>query len=428
MLFFYWLGIRLYTWAIHLAAWFNPKARLMVQGRRRTFGQLAAAFAGNAQPVAWFHCASLGEFEQARPVLEVFKQQYPQWQVLLTFFSPSGAEAQKGYPLAQAVAYLPADSPSHARRLLDLARPQVAFFVKYEFWHFYTRELARRKIPLVSFSALFRPGQVYFKLWGGFYRRILARFAHIFVQNPESQQLLARLGLPQVSLAGDTRFDRVLALDRQRQPVPVAARFQAGQPLLVLGSTWREDIEVVAPVLAANPTWRAIIAPHEVYPAELDWTEQRLAPCPVVRYTRAEAEPDLASFQVLLVDNVGLLSRLYQYARVAYVGGSFLPKAASTWVGGVLKTGVHNVLEAAVYGVPVLFGSQAYQGTTEAVELVAEGGAFPVANPTELAQCIQRFWEQPAAHAQAGAAAAAYVRDQAGAVEVVMAYCRQLLG
>jgi 3-deoxy-D-manno-octulosonic-acid transferase len=416
MVIFYWLGLRLYGWLVALAAFSNPKARLMRQGQRRAWAQIKAVFGQNTDPVAWFHCASLGEFEQGRPVIEGFRAAFPHYKILLTFFSSSGCEAQKHYAGADLVCYLPADSPGHARRLLDLVRPSIVFFVKYEFWHFYAREVARRHIPLVCFSAVFRPDQVYFKPWGGFFRRILHNFDHFFVQNERTEQLLRQLGLSQVALGGDTRFDRVLAIAGQPQPIPVVERFKAGQPLMVLGSTWPSDVAVVAPVLDQWPgPLRLVVAPHELPEAKLRETEAAFPHRKIIRFSQVGPATDLAAYDLLLIDNIGMLNQLYRYGEVA-------------WVGGAFQQGLHNILEAAVHGVPVLFGNLNYHKAEEAHDLLAAGGAFAVANGQELAEVLGRLLAQADARAQAGAIASAYVRARAGATPKVLAYCQQVLG
>lgn len=415
MVVLYWLGIRLYSWLLALVAVSNEKARRLVQGQRQAFGKLAHVFGQNTAPVAWFHCASLGEFEQGRPVLEAFRADFPAHKILVTFFSSSGYESQKGFAGADLVCYLPTDTLANARRLLDLVRPSIVFFVKYEFWHYYTLEIARRKIPLICFSAVFRADQIYFKPWGGFFKQILRRFDCFFVQNEASLHLLKRIGLHQVVIGGDTRADRVQAIGLQPTPFPLVRRFKGDQLLLVLGSTWPNDIAVVGPVLNEWPQGlKLIIAPHELDPAKLRATEKAFANKKIIRYSQADETTDMAQYDVLLVDCVGILSQLYQYGDIAFVGGG-------------LRQGLHNILEAAVFGIPVIFGNINYEKAEEAIALRSLGAAFTVADSPEFATVFSRLVHDPGQRSEAGQASAAYVRDQTGATKRLVDHCHTLI-
>ena len=357
----YTVGIWFYTLGIRVAALFgHAKARLMVQGwkteeeRGKWNGERGSA---------WFHASSLGEFEQARPVLEEYRRRHPDSRVVVTFFSPSGYEVRKGYPLADAVLYLPPDLPHRARRFLDTYRPTVAFFVKYDFWYNCLGELRRRGVPTYLFSAIFRPGQYFFRPWGGWFRRQLNTcFAHLFVQNEESQQLLRSHGIEHCSLAGDTRYDRVHQIAQAAQADPVVERWLEGcdGKVLVCGSTWPPDEELIARWKAENGTCRVIVAPHVISEEHLQ-SIKRLFP-DSVRYSSLKNQGTQNQPGTLVIDNIGLLSRLYRYADVAYIGGGF-------------GAGIHNILEAVAFGKPVLFGPN-YQKFQEAHSIIDLKGGW----------------------------------------------------
>lgn len=373
---FYTLGIYLYTLGIRLAALFGHRnARLMVQGWTLPTAHCPLT-TDHCPPTTahcplttdhwvWFHAASLGEFEQARPVLEAYRLRHPDTKVLLTFFSPSGYEVRKNYPLADRVAYLPMDTPRNARRLLDAYRPVAAFFVKYEFWYNYLRELRRRQIPTYLFSAIFRPEQYFFRPYGRwFLKQIRLCYRHIFVQNEKSLQLLARHSID-ATLAGDTRFDRVHQIAQAAEPDAVVKHFLQGHdgPVLVAGSTWPPDEQLLARLHECKEWFpsRIIIAPHEIHEEHLRSIEALFPDS--VRYSHLSGSDSTAS-PVLIIDNIGILSKLYRYATVAYIGGGF----------GV---GIHNILEAVAYGKPVVFGPN-YHKFQEAHDLIDLGGCMIV--------------------------------------------------
>ena len=363
-----------------LVAPFNPKARQWVDGRRDWATRLQQQLAGNTSPIAWFHAASLGEFEQGRPVMEAFRAQYADYKILLTFFSPSGYEVRKDYDGADYVIYLPADTPANAQKFIQLVKPQLAFFIKYEFWYNYLRELKTAHVPVISFSAIFRPNQLFFKPWGQFYRNMLHYFDHILVQNQESVALLASIDLTSVTLAGDTRFDRVAQVVNTNKAIPLAEIFKNNSPVIVIGSAWQDDMAVLIPFLNtfAAPL-KAIIAPHEIHDDEIErWRSQLLKPS--VRFSQA-SETDAAVAGVLIIDNVGMLSSLYQYGEFAYIGGAF-------------KQGLHNILEAATFGMPLFFGPE-YDKYQEAIDLVQEGAAFPIGNVNELTETFAKQYDKP---------------------------------
>ena len=402
MRFIYSFGLYLYALLLRLAAPFVPKAAAWVAGRRGLLPRIEQALAAEAAPRLWVHCASLGEFEQGRPLLEGLRRQYPGHKIVLTFFSPSGYEVRKNWPGADYVFYLPLDSAEHARRFVAAVRPQLAVFVKYEFWYYYLRELRAQGIPTVVVAAIFRPGQVFFRPWGGFFRQILAQLSYIFTQNEASAELLRGIGLTRVSVAGDTRFDTVVATAAAPpRALPLAEAFVAdGAPVLVAGSTWPEDLPALAPLLRKHArTMRFIVAPHEVSEAHLQQIEAAL-PGLTVRYSRA-TPATVAEARLLLIDNVGLLSQLYRFGRFAYVGGAF-------------GAGLHNTLEAAAFGLPVFFGPY-YHKFQEAVELVELGCAFSVRSAQELESAFDKRYYNEEARLKVQDISLEYIHQHAGA-------------
>jgi 3-deoxy-D-manno-octulosonic-acid transferase len=365
MIVLYNLAIFLLGVGVRVAALFHPKAKAFAQGRKRGFRELAARFQHQPGFVVWIHCASLGEFEQGRPLIEALKERFPDVRVLLTFFSPSGYEVRKNYDKADYVCYMPLDTAANARRFISLVKPDLAIFVKYEFWHHFARTLHKNNIPLLSVSAIFRQDQLFFQSYGGFYRNILKQFSSFFVQNDESVRLLQSIGIHNVRRAGDTRFDRVYQVVQQAEEIAIAKSFKADQKVLVVGSSWTEDLDVLIPFINEDRL-KFIIAPHEISESSLIILERSLQ-VRSVRYSRAAQTPDLDEARVLIIDNVGMLSRLYRYGEFAYVGGAF-------------GKGLHNILEAACYGVPIFFGNRNYEKFQEAVDLINRGGAFEVSD------------------------------------------------
>jgi 3-deoxy-D-manno-octulosonic-acid transferase len=400
------IGLWLFAFVVKLAALCPGKARLFVAGRRRLFARLAVV-ARTGAPVAWFHCASLGEFEQGCPVMEAYRARHPQHKILLTFFSPSGYEVRRRCAAADFVFYLPIDTPRNARRFVRLVRPVAAVFIKYEFWYNLLRQLQRARVPVYVVSAVFRPRQVFFRWYGGFFRRMLRMCRLLFVQDERSVTLLARIGVSHVVLSGDTRFDRVCAQVRQPADLPHLAAFADRARTLVAGSTWPPDEEKLAAAWPALPGAQLIIAPHEVTEDRLRAIERRFADCHPVRYTRLHAA-DRHPAQVLILDTVGMLLSAYRYGQVAYVGGGFSP------------TGIHNVLEAAAWGLPVVFGPN-YAKYVEAHALIAAGGARSAGDAAALRNALRTWLLHDDARLSAGCLAAAYVRDHSGAVDTIMA-------
>ncbi|MGV8092775.1 MAG: 3-deoxy-D-manno-octulosonic acid transferase [Mangrovibacterium sp.] len=333
----YQLGIRLYGLAAVLAAPFSEKARLWYRGRKHVFRYLSENIS-HEYPLIWIHCASLGEFEQGRPLIEAIKKQHPQYRILLTFFSPSGYEIRKNYAQADHVCYLPSDTRQHARRFIELVNPEKVFFIKYEYWKNYIAELKEQHIPLYMVSAIFRPEQLFFKkgFRARWYRNILHNIDHFFVQNRQSAQLLEQIGLKNWTITGDTRFDRVAEIASNRKDLPLIEKFKEDSVLIVAGSSWPPDEEILIRYLERNKKVKMIFAPHEVKESNIKRLLE-LLPEKAVRYSAAGE--DVNNFRILVIDSIGVLSSVYRYAGLAYIGGGF----------GV---GIHNTLEAAIYHIP----------------------------------------------------------------------------
>ncbi len=361
-LIFYNIFLWLFRLGTFLSAPFNQKAKLWTRGRRNIFNALENAITPGS-PVIWMHCASLGDFEQGRPLIERIKKDYPRYRILLTFFSPSGYEVRKDYAGADWVFYLPMDGPRNARRFLEIVKPSLVIFVKYEFWYYYLKNIKYRNIPLVLVSALFRKDMSFFKWYGGIQRKILSRFDHLFVQDESSKKLIDGIGLGSIcSISGDTRFDRVKEIAEQGRMLPLIESFTGNAKTIVAGSTWPDDEETLQNALniVNDPSLKLIIAPHEINESHL--TElKKLFPQAILYSELAKGGSSVSN--ILIIDNIGMLAHLYKYGKITYVGG------------GLRKSGVHNVLEPAVYGKVVLFGPN-YTKYSEAVGLIQSGGAL----------------------------------------------------
>ncbi|GAB3535205.1 glycosyltransferase N-terminal domain-containing protein [Pontibacter brevis] len=406
------IGLKAYKTAVSLAAPFNEKAKLMLEGREQQFERLQSALKENQSPVVWFHCASLGEFEQGRPVIEAFREAFPAFKILLTFFSPSGYEVRKNYSGADYVFYLPLDSEENATRFIALVKPKLAVFVKYEFWHYYLQQLQAQQIPVLSISAIFRKEQVYFKPYGRFYSNILKRFTHIYTQNKQSLNLLRSIDVTQASIAGDTRFDRVQQTAASVKILPLVEAFVQQQQVFVIGSSWPPDIEVLLPLIRKyRSSMKFIIAPHEVNESSINGVMLQTGEG-AIRFSQATVR-DVAAYNVLVIDNIGMLSSLYSYGTYAYVGGAF-------------GKGLHNTLEAAVFGLPLFFGPR-YEKFQEAKELVELECAFPVSNAEELLQAFEKVHTSPVFRQRITENEKRYVKQQAGATAKIMADIQQLL-
>jgi 3-deoxy-D-manno-octulosonic-acid transferase len=412
MILLYNLSIYLLGASIRIASTFHPKAKAFVTGRKDTFRKLSA-FRSNDQssPLVWIHCASLGEFEQGRPIIELIRQEFPQHKILLTFFSPSGYEVRKHYNKADLVTYLPFDTPKNAEKFISIVNPALAIFVKYEFWFHYSDKLKNKGIPILSISSIFRKDQAFFHKVGAINRKILKNFSHFFVQNYESVDLLKSIGITNVTIAGDTRFDRVYEIVQKAEVIPIAQKFKNDQNVFVVGSSWGEDLDVIIPFVNENRL-KFIIAPHEVNETNIVTLEKALQ-VKSIRYSQAEGTANLDDYAVLIIDNIGMLSRLYRYGEFAYIGGAF-------------GKGLHNILEAACYGIPIFFGNKQYQRFQEAVDLLNRGGAFDVRDYPDLKEKYEML-NVPETFMLACEVTRQYVEENLGASGKIMAYCRNLL-
>ncbi|MGL5563495.1 MAG: 3-deoxy-D-manno-octulosonic acid transferase [Tannerellaceae bacterium] len=403
------LAIRFYSNVVKSVSPLHKKAKLMVDGQRQTFNILREKIDPNANYI-WFHASSLGEFEQGRPLMEKIKKQYPQYKILLTFFSPSGYEVRKNYEGADVICYLPFDNKSDVRLFLDLARPAMAIFIKYEFWANYLNELKKRQIPTFIISAIFRREQLFFKGYGKKYLNLLFCFNHIFVQDDASKQLLNEFGVTDVTACGDTRFDRVIDVFNQAKQLPLVAKFaqsakEQHQLTLVAGSSWPQDEEIFVKYFNAHPDMKLIIAPHEIHKEHIASIQSLLKRTSVL--LSQATEESIAKADCIIVDSFGLLSSIYRYGDIAYIGGGF-------------GSGIHNTLEAAVYGVPVIIGPK-YQKFKEARDLIACGGAFSVTDAAGFDALMDTFRRDESFLANAGAASGTYVMSNKGATEVIAA-------
>ncbi|MDJ1472481.1 3-deoxy-D-manno-octulosonic acid transferase [Xanthocytophaga flava] len=405
MLVFYTIGIYLMGALIRIAALWNKKARQWVTGRKDIFSSLHASFDENTHPIAWFHCASLGEFEQARPVIEGFRTKHLHYRILLTFYSPSGYEIRKNYEYADWVFYLPLDTASNAKQFIKTVRPTIVFFAKYEFWHYYLTELRNRAVPTILFSAIFRPDQAFFKSYGQFFRNMLTCFTHIFVQNTSSLALLKDIDLQNISVAGDTRIDRVSKIAETKKDIPLAATFKADQPLLIVGSAWQGDLDLLTAYLNqyAKPL-KILIAPHEIKEETLQSIESSFTK-KTIRLSKA-VDNSIATYDVLLIDSIGLLSSLYQYGDFAFIGGGFYD-------------GIHSILEPAVFGMPIFFGPN-YKKFQEAFDLIEEGGAFSVGNTAEFIPIFEKLYSDATLRKEVSDRVQMYIRKKLGATEKIL--------
>ncbi len=362
MVMLYDLVLGIYHWCIWLTSPFHKKANLWITGRKTAKSTILKHLKN--EKVVWMHCASLGEFEQGRPVLEAISKQWPKYKILLTFYSPSGYEIRKEYPLADCVAYLPKDTKKNAQWLVDNLDIQASIFVKYDLWYHYLNQLQQKRIPCFLIAALFRRSQFYFQWYGAFLRKKITGFDHIFAQETSSLQLLNEFQIDNCSVAGDTRIDRVYAISQQADQYPILETFKGNKKLLIAGSTWSPDEQILIPFInkQENKDLKFVIAPHDIQPANLQRIEAGLT-VPFVRYSQAK-NSDLTTDQVLLIDNIGMLAFLYRYAWVVYIGGGF-------------DKGLHNTLEPAAFGCPLVFGPN-YDKFVEAVELVKTKSAFPI--------------------------------------------------
>jgi len=406
----YSIGIGFYYAGVGIASRFNDKAKQLWNGWHNWRKKVHFDTLGDGK-VAWFHASSLGEFEQARPVLEQFRKEHPDFKVCLTFFSPSGYTVRSNYQGADLVMYLPPDTRRNARHLIERMHPNVAFFVKYDFWFNYMEQLSRRHIPFYLFSAIFRPSQYFFRPWGRWFAQQLKSYRHLFVQNDESIQLLNSINVTQCSIAGDTRFDRVHDIAQQAKPNEVVDCFLSGYngPILIAGSSWEPDEEHIQHFLSSyDSPLKVIIAPHVINERHLTFIEVLYGKDRCVRFSqiRDNATNHPEAYKILIIDNIGLLSALYHYASVAYIGGGF-------------GKGIHNILEAATFGCPTCFGPN-YQKFQEAHDLIAVGGAHSYNNSEQLTKILTTWLDSPDAYSQAHQACLQYMEQHLGATSAIL--------
>lgn len=400
-------AIHVYHFLILLVSFRNPKARKWLSGRKNLFERIQKEVIPG-EPLLWFHVSSLGEYEQARPVIEGVKKDFPDYKILLTFFSPSGYELMKDCSQADYVFYIPLDTPGNAARFLDIVKPDKVFFVKYEFWYNFLTELKKRGIPTYIFSALFRPSQLFFQPWGAWFRKALKTYSHIFVQNQSSFDILQKFGIDNVSISGDTRLDRVAQIARAAAQLPILEKFSAGQKVIVAGSTWPEDETLFLRfVNECTEPVKFVIAPHEVHPESISRIISKLHR-PWVLYSCDPTAEQLQNSNILVVDGYGYLVSVYRYAKIAYIGGGF-------------TTGIHSILEPAVYGMPVVFGPD-YHKFHEANEMIRLGAAHSISSYEELDNLFKSYLADPVRLSNESNAASRYIESNRGATEQIVRY------
>ena len=399
MLLIYNIGINLYFCAIYVASFFNKKAKLWLTGRNNIAYK-------KFEKSTWFHFASLGEFEQGRPLLEHVRKHQPETKIVVTFFSPSGYEIRKNTPLADAVYYLPLDTAANARAFIEAINPSVAVFTKYEYWYHYFNQLHKKQVPLYVISGIFRPGQVFFKWYGGLHRRMLGFVTYFFVQDTASKELLQTVDVSNVEVSGDTRFDRVWATAQHPTALPIIRQFKNDHKLFIAGSTWPEDEALVAALVKDYADWKFIFAPHEIGEEKISKLIDLLPLNSVIRYSRiADNQLSLNNYQTLIIDNIGMLSSLYQYADVAFIGGGF----------GV---GIHNTLEAAAFGLPVMFGPK-YDKFKEAKDLINIKGGYSINDEPELKATVAYVTEDIQRYDTVCQVVRDYVKENTGATKTI---------
>lgn len=410
-LFLYNMFIGLYGLLIRIVSPLNNKAALFVKGRKGLLEQVKQAMNTNKRPVAWFHAASLGEFEQGLPVIEAYKERYPNYFIYITFFSPSGYEQCKDYKGADLITYLPLDRPTQVNKLLSLVKPSIMVFVKYEFWYHFLHQANGMNIPLYCISATFTPDHIFFKAHGGLHRRMLHFFDHIFVQTEQSKSLLNGIDIEKVSLSGDTRFDRVVSTLENPKGYPVVEAFKARKDLVIIGSSWPEDMELLYPLINQEySNLKFIIAPHDVSEASVARLEKGLEQ-PFVRITNA-TEGNVEKNNILIINTIGMLSNIYQYGSFAYIGGAF-------------GDGLHNILEAVTFGLPVVFGNKGLEKFPESLELAAKGGAFPINDALGLQSIFKKLYDGSGFRDNASAICNRYIEEKTGATAFVLNYWKE---
>ncbi len=422
MSFLYNTAINAYGLAINIAGAFNNKARLFKEGRKGLLEKISAEI-NHSHPIIWFHCSSVGEFEQARPLIEWYKENRQEYKILLTFFSPSGYEMRKNYPLADWIYYMPLDTASNARKFLDIVQPKKAIFIKYEFWYNFLSQLHKRGVDTYIVSAIFRPDQPFFKPYGKLFRDMLKSFSNLFVQDVQSKELLESIGIREnVTICGDTRFDRVNQITAASKEFPLIERFSRNAFTILAGSTWGPDEEILAATVKNFSKVKLVIAPHEIHKEHIDKICTLFKGYKVLKFSDFDKkftteydsrfsaleqfEQQLEESNVLIIDCLGILSSIYRYGKFAYIGGGF----------GV---GIHNILEAATYGIPVVFGPN-YRKFKEAKDLVARGGASPVRGPEEFYGILDNYVKSERTRKDKGKICLGYVQENLGATNKII--------
>ncbi|MGM0531863.1 MAG: 3-deoxy-D-manno-octulosonic acid transferase [Bacteroidota bacterium] len=401
----YYFGIKLYYFLALMFSLFNDKARLFVRGRKGLFKKLENDIEPNKRTF-WFHCASLGEFEQGRPLIEEIKSRHPGISILLTFFSPSGYEIKKNYQWADCITYLPLDTPRNARKFLELVQPEKVFFIKYEYWYFHLREIKRRNIPVYLVSSIFRANQFFFKSYGAWFRKILFYFDHIFVQNITSRNLLASYHIKNATVTGDTRFDRVKQIAERARPISLIEQFREERFLIVAGSTWPKDEAILIRYFQNTPfAVKLIIAPHEVHSGRIKSLMEKFPEGQALKFSEAR-ESNIHEFSVLIIDSIGMLSSLYRYGDLSYVGGGF-------------GKGIHNILEPSTFGLPVVFGPN-HEKFKEAIDLKNMGGGFAIDSYSSFIELMDAFLNDRETVRQAGRVSKQYVENKAGGTSIIL--------
>jgi 3-deoxy-D-manno-octulosonic-acid transferase len=410
MIFIYNLIIYIVSALLKVVALFNKKIKLFVAGRKVSFQKLNTLH-NTTDKVIWIHCASLGEFEQGRPIIEKLKKNHPSKKIVLTFFSPSGYEIRKNYNLADVVCYLPLDTAYNAQKFLNIVQPQIAIFVKYEFWPNFLRALKKRNVTTLLVSGIFRENQSFFRWYGGFMRKSLQTFSHFFVQDENSEALLKSIKFNNITVSGDTRFDRVFEITKQQNQLNFVDQFKNNTHTVVAGSTWKDDENLLVEYInkSTSKKQKFIIAPHNIHPQDIQQLKNSISKKTVL-FSEKEHK-NLAEFDVFIIDTIGILTKIYSYASVAYVGGGFT------------KSGVHNVLEPATFGVPIIIGPN-YHKFKEAIDLVNNNACFVVDNSQKLSVLLDEFLMPNGKKNEAGKIAQAYVINKTGATDKILNYLK----
>lgn len=410
MLVLYRLSIFLYSTLLHVAAFFSPKAKQFIKGRKNLFLKLENFTTQTTKENLLFHCASLGEFEQGRPLIEEIKRRYSAYNIIVSFFSPSGYEVRKDYKQADFVTYLPLDTANNSKKFIELIQPKAVFIVKYEYWYFLLKTIHQQKTPTFLVSALFRPEQLHFKPYGKIALKTLSYFNQLFVQDQVSIDVLKNHQINHCTLAGDTRFDRVKEILHNGETPKFINDFCKGSTIFIAGSTWPEDEKILAPLLKADLHLKYIIAPHEIHESHLILLENQLDK-PTIRYSQITSSSQLENVSILIIDTIGILSQIYRFGDFAYIGGAF-------------GKGLHNTLEAAIFGAPLFFGPN-YSKFNEAIQLVKLGGAQSISTGENLVKIINNLLDTPSEKERRSSICSDYVKKNVGATEEILSYCKK---